>query len=84
MVLRMTLTRPDIAPSAAVPIYRQVADHIAAAIGRGDLAPGDKLPAERDLADDWEIAVGTIRSAMAVLRERGLIVSSHGKGTFIA
>jgi DNA-binding GntR family transcriptional regulator len=83
MVLLMALTRPELAQSSAVPIYRQAADHIAAAITRGDLRPGDKLPAERDLADDWGIAIGTIRSAMAVLRERGLIISTLGKGTFV-
>ena len=84
MVLLMALTRPTLAPSAAVPIYRQVADHIAAEIAAGHLAPGDKLPSERDLAEDWAIAVGTIRRAMEVLRENGLVVSTHGKGTFVA
>jgi DNA-binding GntR family transcriptional regulator len=80
----MALTRPSLALSSAVPIYRQAADRIAASIARGDLRPGDKLPAERDLAEDWGIAIGTVRSAMAELRERGLIVSTLGKGTFVA
>ena len=84
MVGSMALTRPSLALSSHVPIYQQAADHIAASIARGDLRPGDKLPAERDLAEDWGIAIGTVRSAMANLRERGLIVSTLGKGTFVA
>lgn len=83
MVLLMALTRPDLQPSSDVPLYAQVADHIAKAIAAGDLAPGDKLPAERDLAEDWGIATGTVRHAMEILRDRGLIVSTHGKGTFV-
>jgi len=50
----------------------------------GNLAPGQKLPAERDLADEWGIGYQTVRRAMRELRERGLVVSRVGKGTFIA
>jgi GntR family transcriptional regulator len=50
----------------------------------GDLAPGEQLPAERDLADDWGVAYQTVRRAMRELRERGIVVSVVGKGTFIA
>lgn len=84
MVPCMPLSRPGLSPSSPVPVYRQAADHIAAAIASGDLAPGERLPAERDLADDWGIALGTVRAAMAWLRERGLIESVQGKGTFVA
>jgi DNA-binding GntR family transcriptional regulator len=83
MLLAMALTRPVLKLSSAVPIYEQAAEHIAAAIASGDLMPGDKLPAERDLADEWEIGYQTIRHTMQVLRERGLIVSRVGKGTFV-
>jgi GntR family transcriptional regulator len=61
----------------------QVADYIATQIDNGDLAHGQKLPAERDLADDWGVAYQTVRRAMRELRERGLIVSVLGKGTFV-
>lgn len=39
---------------------------------------------ERDLADEWGVAYQTVRRAMRELRERGLIVSVVGKGTFVA
>ena len=66
-----------------VPLYVQVADHVAARIAAGELAPGSRLPAERDLADQWGVAYQTIRRAMRELRERGLVASVVGKGTFV-
>jgi len=83
MVLTMALSRPELNPSSVTPLYEQAADWIAAAIAAGDLAPGDKLPAERDLAEDWGIGYMTVRHAIAVLRERGLVASRVGKGTFV-
>ena len=41
-----------------------------------------KLPSERHLAEEFGVSYITMRHAMAILRERGLIVSIHGRGTF--
>ena len=62
--------------------YLQVADDVARRIGAGEMVR--KLPAERALADDYEVSYITVRHAMAVLRDRGLIVTIHGRGTFVA
>ncbi|HLN69093.1 MAG TPA: winged helix-turn-helix domain-containing protein [Streptosporangiaceae bacterium] len=80
----MASDRPAFDPESAVPLYEQAADYVAAQIAAGQLAPGQKLPAERDLADQWGIGYQTVRRAMRELRERGLVVSRVGKGTFIA
>lgn len=64
--------------------YVRVASDIAARIASGELAPGARLRAERDLAEIYGKSYGTIRRAMAYLREQGLIVTVHGRGTFIA
>ncbi|MGH3380731.1 MAG: GntR family transcriptional regulator [Actinoallomurus sp.] len=64
-------------------LYVQVADLIERRIRVGDLRPGDRLPAERDLADEYHVAYYTIRRAMELLRERDLVVSVHGRGTFV-
>jgi GntR family transcriptional regulator len=74
---------PDINTRGAALIYVQVADHIAARIASGDLTPGSRLPAERSLAAEYGVAYDTIRRATAVLRERNLIVTVHGRGTFV-
>lgn len=63
--------------------YMRVAGDIAARIASGELKPGARLRAERDLAGYYEVSYGTIRRAMEVLRERGLITTVHGRGTFV-
>ena len=74
---------PAIDPNAPKLVYEQVADHIDARIQSGELAPGARLPAERDLATEYGVAYDTIRRATALLRERGLILTIVGRGTFV-
>lgn len=74
---------PIFNPDSPVPLYRQAADYLAAQIASGELAAGARLPAERDLADQWGIAYQTVRRTMQELRERGLVTSVVGKGTFV-
>lgn len=64
--------------------YRRVADDIATRIVSGELAPGARLRSERDLAEFYQVSYGTVRRAMEVLRNRGLITTIHGRGTFVA
>lgn len=75
---------PEFNPQGPQLVYVAVADHIAARIAAGELVPGARLPAERDLAVEYGVAYLTVRRAAGVLRERGLIVTVHGKGTFVA
>jgi GntR family transcriptional regulator len=63
--------------------YLRVAEDIAGRIASGELKPGTRLRAERELAEYYEVSYGTIRRAMEVLRERGLIATIHGRGTFV-
>ncbi|MFD3945915.1 GntR family transcriptional regulator [Streptomyces sp. NPDC058579] len=75
---------PEFDPQGPQLVYVAVADHIAARIAAGELSPGARLPAERDLAEEYGVAYLTVRRAARVLRERGLILTVHGKGTFVA
>jgi GntR family transcriptional regulator len=74
---------PAIDPTAPKLVYVQVADHITARIEAGELAPGARLPAERDLATEYGVAYDTIRRATALLRDRGLIITIVGRGTYV-
>jgi DNA-binding GntR family transcriptional regulator len=62
--------------------YVQLANLLAAKIQAGEIK--GRLPSERDLAEEYGVAYGTVRRAMGLLRERGLVVSVHGRGTFVA
>jgi GntR family transcriptional regulator len=61
--------------------YLQVADLIAARIMAGEFAQ-HRLPAERDLALEYGVAYQTVRQSMTVLRDRGIVVTRLGRGTF--
>jgi DNA-binding GntR family transcriptional regulator len=69
--------------SSVVLEYMRVAQVIEDQITRGILRPGDKLPAEQALAEEYGVAYNTARRAMKELRERGLIETIWGKGTFV-
>jgi DNA-binding GntR family transcriptional regulator len=62
--------------------YVQVANNIAVRIKAGEIT--HRLPSERDLAEEYGVAYQTVRHAMKLLRERGLIITRQGRGTFVA
>lgn len=64
-------------------LYEQLADYIAEQIANGELRPGDRLPAEREFGDVYDVSLGTARRAVAILRERGLVVTKPITGTFV-
>jgi len=49
----------------------------------GEWPPGHALPAETTLAAEHGIALGTLRRALDVLAEQGLVERQHGRGTFV-
>ena len=69
--------------AATVLEYMRVAEAIAGQIETGELRPGDKLPPEQAIAEEYGVAYSTARRAMKELRERGLIETLWGKGTFV-
>jgi len=75
--------RPLIDPQGATPVYRQVADVLRRRIASGELPPNRPVPSETQLEAEFEIARGTARKAIAVLREDGLVVTIPGRGTFV-
>jgi len=77
------MAEPLFDPSSPVPLYKQAADHVAARAASGELARGQRLPGEHDLAQEWGVAYLTVRRAMRELRERGLVTTVPGKGTYV-
>ena len=67
-----------------VPIYVQLRDQIAAAIGRGDLAPGARLPTMREVAVTLAVDLNTVQRAYAELERDGLLTMVRGRGSFVA
>jgi GntR family transcriptional regulator len=71
----------EINPYGAEHAYVQVANDVERRIRAGEIIR--KLPAERDLAEEYGVAYVTVRHAMQVLRERDIIITVHGRGTFV-
>jgi DNA-binding GntR family transcriptional regulator len=74
---------PRFDPAGPELVYVQIADDIAGQIGRGELQPGARLPSEADLAAHYGAARMTASRAVRELRDRGLVRTVIGKGTYV-
>jgi GntR family transcriptional regulator len=63
--------------------YQQIADRLRDQITRGELAPDDRLPSEPDLVKQYDASRNTVRLALALLTNQGLVVTRQGLGTFV-
>lgn len=52
-------------------------------IRKKDLQPGDKLPSERELMQLLEVGRSSVREALQILLERGIIEKQPGKGAYL-
>ena len=70
-------------PDHRLPRYQRLRELLAARITRGEWAPGVAIPAETGLAAEYGVALGTLRAAIGLLVEEGMLERAHGKGTFV-
>jgi DNA-binding transcriptional MocR family regulator len=66
------------------PPYQHAADELRRDILQGRIKPGEQMPAIRELQERFGVANMTMRSALNVLRDEGLIYTIHGRGSFVA
>ncbi len=69
--------------SSMTPIYEQLTTQIKSLVIDGKLAAGEALPSVRSLAAELKISALTVKKAYDRLEEEGLIVTIHGKGSFV-
>ena len=74
----------NISQTDARPMYQQIMEQIRARIAAGDWAAGKELPSIRALAAALSVSVITIKRAYLDLENDGVIVTRHGKGSFVA
>lgn len=63
--------------------YRQVAEALREQINAGVLPPASPLPSEVQLVAAYGVSRPTARAAVAALVSEGLVVTLHGKGSFV-
>lgn len=66
------------------PLWQQAARVIEHDIACGKLAAGGRLPSERQLLEQLSISRVTLRRALQSLGQSGVLVSSHGRGWYVA
>ncbi|MGL5602615.1 MAG: GntR family transcriptional regulator [Silvania sp.] len=64
-------------------IYKAIANTLRIRIGTADYAIGSSLPGENALAKEFGVSRMTIRKAIALLVDWGLIFKKNGSGSFI-
>lgn len=70
--------------STAQSLRHRLAQELRDRIRSGELAPGDKLPSEPELAQHRAVSRSSMRAAITVLEEEGLVRRRHGSGTYIS
>ena len=70
--------------SSMQPIYEQIVDQIKGMVMRGELEENTPLPSVRGMAKDLKGQRFDGKESDDVLTEEGLIVTVHGKGSFVA
>lgn len=70
---------PDVLTEA--PLYRQLAGQLRRQIESGELPEGELLPTEHELSARFQVSRQTVRAAIDLLRQRGLVESRRGVGT---
>ncbi|MDD9302365.1 MAG: GntR family transcriptional regulator [Desulfobacter sp.] len=66
-----------------VPLYHQLAEILQDRIRSGTYGPGEMIPSEIGLAKQYGIGRPTVRQAMNLLVQKGLIQRKRGAGTFV-
>lgn len=74
---------PEIERSGPKLIYQQIVDWMRQQISTGVWPEHYRLPSEIELAGQLEVSRGTIRKAINQLTSEGLLVTIHGRGTFV-
>jgi GntR family transcriptional regulator len=64
--------------------YRKIADDLRHRVEVGEFAAGRTLPSESELSGSYEASRITIRKALELLRDEGLVDSRQGFGWFVA
>src|SRR3989441_8159141 len=66
-----------------VPLYYQLAQNMETAIRSGTMSSGSHLENEIELARQLRVSRPTVRRAIALLANRGLVIRRHGIGTLV-
>lgn len=79
----MRSQRPGIDRSSFEPAYVQLVNILRHAIASGQYQAGDQLPTEAELCATYDVSPMTVRRAIGMLLDQGLVKTRRGRGTFV-
>ncbi len=82
--IKKLFKKNNISPDNKKPLYQQIKNLIKHYILSGILEESTLLPTEKELCEIYNVSRSTIRQAMDLLEEEGLVIRRRGKGTFVA
>jgi GntR family transcriptional regulator len=80
----MPIGEPVPAARTAQPLYARLRDQLKAEILHGRRKPGERLPSESEMTAEFGVSRITVRQALGDLQKEGLLVKSHGRGSFVS
>jgi GntR family transcriptional regulator len=69
--------------SSYEPAYAQLVSILRHSMATGVLRPGDQLPSEAQLCERYGVSPMTVRRAINVLVDQGMVMTEQGRGTFV-
>ena len=70
--------------NSSIPVSQQLADYIQTNIENKRLEPGQQLPKTADIVKKVGVGNHTLKEALKILKDMGLIRTIPGKGTFVS
>lgn len=74
----------ELVQDSVSPYYRQLYEILRKDIVEGQRPAGELLPSESELIDRYQVSRVTVRQAMDLLVQDGLVYRRRGRGTFVA
>ncbi len=74
----------DIDTTSSLPIYAQIVAQVKHAVAAGIVRAGDTLPSLRETSSRLRVNPLTVSKAYRQLEAEGIVVTDHGRGTFIS
>jgi GntR family transcriptional regulator len=66
-----------------LPAYLHIVGTISERIASGVYGPGAKLPSEAQLCVEFGVSAMTVRRALLILADKGIVMAEQGRGTFV-
>ncbi len=74
---------PSIDRESFEPAYAQLANILRQSMAEGLLRPGDQLPSEAQIVARYGVSPMTVRRAINILADQGVVNTEQGRGTFV-